>query len=552
MLSQTPVLVQPDPQKQFILEVDASDMGVGAVLSQRSGPNQTLHPCAFFSRRLTPSERNYDVGNRELLAIKTALEEWRHWLEGSVHSVLVWTDHKNLSYLQSAKCLNPRQSRWSLFFSRFNLSISYRPGSKNIKPDSLSRQFSTDEDQQEPATILPPSCVIGAVTWEIEDIVKRAQVQEPDPRHPPQSTIYVPSSVRARLIQWFHSSKLSCHPGSSRTTALITCRFWWPSLHMDVREFVLACSICARNKSTNQPPAGLLQPLAIPKRPWSHIAIDFVTGLPTSQGMTTIFTIVDRFSKACHLVSLRKLPSALQTAQLLVKHVFRLHGIPLEILSDRGPQFVSQVWKHFCSALGAKVCLTSGYHPQSNGQTERLNQELEATLRCLTSTNPPDWNKYLPWVEYAHNSHVSSATGLSPFEVSLGYQPPLFEADEKDISVTSVHHHIRRCKQTWNNTVAALNRTAEQNKRFADRKRIPPPQYFPGQRVWLSSRDISLKSMSKKLSPRFIGPYEIQSVLSPTTVRLRLPPYLRIHPTFHVSRIKPVRSFRAPSARPGD
>uniref|UniRef100_A0A096M8A1 Gypsy retrotransposon integrase-like protein 1 n=1 Tax=Poecilia formosa TaxID=48698 RepID=A0A096M8A1_POEFO len=480
LFANAPILVQPDPSRQFILEVDASDSGVGAVLSQVSNKDNRSHPCAFFSRRLTPPERNYDVGDRELLAIKLALEEWRHWLEGAEHPIVVWTDHKNLAYLQSAKRSNPRRSRWSLFFSRFNLSISYRPGSKNIKPDALSRIYAPDDSNEGPAPVLPSSCTVGVVSWEIEDVIRQAHQAEPPPPSCPDGKIFVAASVRSRFLQWVHSSKFSGHPGISRTIALVNRRFWWPSIHKDVREFVLACSVCSRNKSSHQPPAGLLQPLPTPKRPWSHIAVDFVTGLPTSKGMTAILTVIDRFSKSCHLIPLRKLPTSSQTAHLLIKHVFRLHGIPMEILSDRGPQFVSQVWRQFCTALGAKVALSSGYHPQTNGQTERMNQELEATLRCLTASNPADWSQYLPWAEYAHNSHVSAATGLSPFEVSLGYQPPLLPSDEEMISVTSAQHHIRRCQKVWRDTIAALNNTAAQNKRIADRKRAPAPSYAVG------------------------------------------------------------------------
>ncbi|KAI3354811.1 hypothetical protein L3Q82_004536 [Scortum barcoo] len=135
------VLTMPDPKLQFIVEVDASNEGVGAVLSQQSPKDNRIHPCAFLSRKLSSAEKNYDVGNRELLAIKVALEEWRHWLEGAEQPFLVWTDHKNLGYLKSAKRLNSRQARWALFFffSRFRFTLSYRPGSQNAKPDALSR-----------------------------------------------------------------------------------------------------------------------------------------------------------------------------------------------------------------------------------------------------------------------------------------------------------------------------------------------------------------------------------------------------------------------------
>ena len=169
-----PILILPDPQRQFVVEVDASNEGVGAILSQRSEQDGKVHPCAFLSRRLSKAERNYDVANRELLAVKLALEEWRHWLEGAEHPFIVWTDHKNLEYIKKAKRLNSRQARWALFFNRFSFSLSYRPGSRNVKPDALSRLFDPEPVAKDPETILPLTCVVGALTWQIENEVKPA------------------------------------------------------------------------------------------------------------------------------------------------------------------------------------------------------------------------------------------------------------------------------------------------------------------------------------------------------------------------------------------
>uniref|UniRef100_A0A3B3IH34 Gypsy retrotransposon integrase-like protein 1 n=1 Tax=Oryzias latipes TaxID=8090 RepID=A0A3B3IH34_ORYLA len=361
-----------------------------------------------------------------------------------------------------------------------------------------------------------------------------------------------PNSLRSEVLSWGHASKISSHGGVQRTLNLIKRRFFWPSMEKDVQEFVAACSTCAHSKSVNSLPAGLLHPLLTPSHPWSHIALDFITGLPPSQGNTVILTVIDRFTKMAHFRPVARLPSATETAQVLVNQVFRDHGIPSDIVSDRGPQFISQVWKAFCSALGATVSLTSGYHPQSNGQAERANQELEAALRCLAAQNDKNWSQYFVWIEYAHNTHVSSATGVSPFESALGYSLPLFPSQELDLAVPSVQEHLQRCQRVWRQTTEALLRTKESNCRIANRHRVVGPAYQPGQRVWLSARNIPIHAHSRKLAPRFIRPYTIEKIINNTCVRLRLPRALRVHPSFHISQIKPVqdRPLCPPSASP--
>ncbi len=396
-----------------------------------------------------------------------------------------------------------------------------------------------------PVAILQPERVVAVVTWGVESKVRDALRNITVPAGCPESLLFVPESVRTSILQWGHSSSLACHPGATRTHRLIKQRFWLPSMVRDARQFVSACPICAAGKGSNHPPAGLLQPLSVPSRPWSHIAMDFVTGLSLSDGKTVLLTVVDRFSKATHFIPLPKLPSARETATIVLDHVFRIHGLPVDVVSDRGPTFVSKFWTEFCRQLGATASLSSGYHPQTNGQAERANQDLERVLRCVASAEPSSWSSRLTMVEYAYNSLPVSSTGLSPFQCCLGYQPPLFPSQEYDAVVPSAHAFIQRCLRTWRIAREALTRTGERNKASADRHRTKPPLYVCGQKVWLSSKDINFRLPTRKLGPKFIGPFIVAKVLSPVTDRLKLTPqFYKIHPVFHVSKIKHV--FRSP------
>ncbi|KAL0191951.1 hypothetical protein M9458_010247, partial [Cirrhinus mrigala] len=229
-----PVLQHPDSNRPFVVEVDAADTGVGAVLSQWSGEPLALQPCAYYSKKLTPAEQNYGIGDRELLAIKQALEEWRHWLEGAKHPFQVITDHKNLQYLRNAKRLHARQARWSMFVTRFRFHITYQPKHKNLKANALSRLHSTDPVDESPERILPPSVFLAPIIWELDDQIRHATLEEAAPPGGPAGQMYVPTHLRLPLLDSAHTSLGSGHPGSRRTLSLLRQRYWWPNMAKEV------------------------------------------------------------------------------------------------------------------------------------------------------------------------------------------------------------------------------------------------------------------------------------------------------------------------------
>ena len=233
-----------------------------------------------------------------------------------------------------------------------------------------------------PDTILSPSCLkVAAVTWEIEYLIREAQITEQDPGNGPPNRLFFPSSVRSQVLVWGHTSRFACHPGVGRTLSLLKRHFWWPAMDADTRAFVLACTVCARAKSSHQPPAGLLRPLPVPGRPWSHIGLDFVTGLSPSRGHTVILTVVDRFLKAVHFIALPKLPTATRLLSCLCSMSFASTGFPLTLSLTLAPNSFSKCGRPSAECWGPPSACHQG---TSCRLMDRLRELIRTSeLRCV-------------------------------------------------------------------------------------------------------------------------------------------------------------------------
>ncbi len=289
-----------------------------------------------------------------------------------------------------------------------------------------SRIHAPEESKEEPEGIIPAEIISSPIQRTSPPVASSNPPANP-PGCPPDHQ-YVPRTQRTPLIHSTHTSLGTGHPGVNTTLLLLRDRFWWPNITRDVRRFVQGCPDCAISRSPRHLPAGKLHPLPIPNRPWSQLGVDFITDLPVSDGHTCILVIIDRFSKFCRLTPLTGLTTALQMAELLFNRVFRYYGIPEDIVSDRGPQFISRVWKAFFSLLGVTVRLTSGYHPQSNGQTERKIQEVGRFLRTFCHGHQNSWNQFLGWA---------------------GFQPPLFPWSGEPSDMPAVDYWFQESERVW-------------------------------------------------------------------------------------------------------
>uniref|UniRef100_A0A9J8B635 Gypsy retrotransposon integrase-like protein 1 n=1 Tax=Cyprinus carpio carpio TaxID=630221 RepID=A0A9J8B635_CYPCA len=376
--------------------------------------------------------------------------------------------------------------------------------------------YQADPEPSVPEPILPPAVLVNPIQWTINQQITNENLQNPAPPGGPEGRLYVPPTHRQPLLDLTHTSPRSGHPGRRRTLSLLKQRYWWPSMSRDVSRYVQGCSICAVADTPRKLPEGKLVPLPIPERPWTHIGVDFMTDLPPSQGYTSVLVVVDRFSKSCKLIPIKGLPTALQTAEALFHQVFHHFELPEDIVSDRGPQFISHVWTAFFRLLWLSISLSSRYHPQTNGQTERKIQEVRRFLRLYCHQNQDSWSQYLPWVECAQNSLRQTTTGLTPFQCVLGNQPPLFPWSGEPSEVPAVNHWFQQSERVWDSAHVHLQQAVRRQgtSRHPKRSHSAVPT-GPG------GLFIRLRLPCRKLSPRYIGPFTIERQLNESLVMMR-------------------------------
>ena len=341
-----------------------------------------------------------------------------------------------------------------------------------------------------------------------------------------------------------HDSPSAGHPGIQKTYALVKRQFYWPSLFKDVQDFVQQCKKCQVNKHERLKVGGLLHPLDIPRGKWESISMDFITGLPrTNRGNDSVWVVVDRLTKMVKFIPTKKTVKTPELARLFIEHLYKLYGLPASIVSDRDRKFDSHFWREVFKKLETTLSMSTADHPQSDGQTERVNQVLEDMLRAYVSKNQSNWEEYLPHLEFAYNSSKHSATGFSPFMLMYGFQPrsPMAVGLEKE-KLQSVKEFLEDMQDMLQAAKDSIRSAQDRAKTYANKGRREVT-FEEGEFVYLKvpAKSETLKTgKCEKLSPRFCGPFKVLKKVGGLAYKLELPESSRVHPVFHVSRLRKI------------
>lgn len=437
-LCTAPVLALPNFNQEFVVEADACFQGMGAVLMQQG------RPIAYFSKGFSTKHLGLSIYEKEYLAIIHAIEKWRTYLLGRHFTIK--TDHQSLKFLLEQKITTALQQKGLIKLLGLDFSIHYKKGAENEVVDALSRKAENGANSSccnviaaaNPKWMEEIASTYEGDVWAEENMT--ATLIDPDGQNhiavqngilKYKNRVYIGSTgdLRKRLLAELHNSTLGGHSGQQATYMRVKILFYWPGMKRAVQEYIRECEVCQRCKEELVLSPGLLQPLSIPEQAWSSISLDFIEGLPKSHGKEVIMVVVDRLTKYSHFFALTHPFAAEMVAELFINEVYRLHGLPQDIVSDRDKIFLGRFWKGVFKQLGTKLSMSTAYHPQSDGQTERVNRCLETYLRCMVFQNPRQWNKWLALAEFWYNTNFHTSLKVSPFQALYGYLPPMLSME---------------------------------------------------------------------------------------------------------------------------
>ena len=454
-----------------------------------------------------------------------------------------------------------------MFLQDFDLHFVHIPGSAMGPADALSRLPDPDTSSDNvDVTVLRDDLFIHAIDIALVDKVSSSSSSDPlivsalqnlsvgSPLFPCSSLsdwhfsnsllyfkncLYIPTAARHALVSSVHASPATGHGSFFRTYTLLSRDYWWPGMSSFIRRFVAGCALCQQMKVNTHPTVPPLSPLpSTCSRPFQQLSVDLITGLPPSGGFDSLLVVVNHgLSKGVILTPCNKTINAKGVADLFFKHVFLHFGLHDTLISDRGPQFASAFTMELARILGYDLKLSTAYHPQMDGETERVNQEIETYLRLFCQGQPDKWSNLIPMAEFAHNFATHSSTQKSPFSLILGYEP----RDYPKIGQTflpSLEDQLTLLERACDEALAAHDKSCQMMKEWITSKFTP---WKVGDKVWLEGKYLRLHYPTRKLAPRREGPFEISHIISPLAYRLRLPPTWKIHDVFHASLLSTYR-----------
>jgi hypothetical protein len=581
------VIDYDDDTKKIFVTTDASNRRTGAVLS--FGETwETARPVAYDSYQLNAAERNYPTHEKELLAIIKALKKYRTYLLGTTFEV--YTDHRTLEFFQSQKETSSRQKRWAMTLADFDFTIIYIRGEDNSAADALSRM---PDDEPNPgyaacalaytrtsssshlcplADTLTAAALQISADQEFVDRIKAGyltdtfaiQVRAGIAAGSTVSTreeggllyvgtrLLIPNDKKIRELLYHLAHDSLGHFGFTKSYAALRDSYYWPHMCRDLEAaYIPSCVECQRNKARTTKPTGPLHPLPVPDARFDTVALDFVGPLPPEDGFDMILTITDTLGADIHIIPIKSTISAPEVATILFNEWYCENGLMLNLISDRDALFTSEVWQELHKLTGVRLKMSTAYHPETDGSSERTNKTITQAIRYHVDVNQKGWVKTLPRVRFAIMNTVNASTGFTPFQLKTGRSPRLIpplapaanDATPAQISAQEVIDRINLdVSQAQDALVAAKIRQAY----HANEQRAPEIRYKIDDLVMLSTenrrRNYKRKGAKRvaKFMPRFDGPYTIVDANpDKSTYTLRLPNSQRTYPGFHAKLLKP-------------